>query len=147
MALGTRRSHDGSVAEAVEHEPRIEGAPEDAGCREWVDHVIVCGLHEVGLRTVEQLRLAGARVVVLDDDADERFARVVRGWGIPQLPRGAHLTEPLYDAGISGAAAVETCGPRSASSPTSTIRPSHVRSRRSPARQPCSMWPPYSPPP
>jgi Trk K+ transport system NAD-binding subunit len=106
MALGTRRSHDGSVAEAVEHEPRIEGAPEDAGCREWVDHVIVCGLHEVGLRTVEQLRLAGARVVVLDDDADERFARVVRGWGIPQLPRGAHLTEPLYDAGISGAAAV-----------------------------------------
>jgi Trk K+ transport system NAD-binding subunit len=55
---------------------------------------------------VEQLQLAGARVVVLEDEVDERFARVVRGWGIPQLPRGAHLSEPLYDAGIAGAAAV-----------------------------------------
>ncbi len=75
-------------------------------CREWTDHVIVCGLNAVGLRTVEQLHLAGARVVVLDDEADERLARVVRSWGIPQLPRGAHLTEPLFDAGIMGARAV-----------------------------------------
>ncbi|MEA2355298.1 MAG: hypothetical protein QOD61_1427 [Solirubrobacteraceae bacterium] len=78
----------------------------DSGCREWVGHVIVCGLLEVGLRTVEQLHVAGARVVVLDDDADARFARVVDGWGIPRLARGAHLTEPLFDAGIAGAAAV-----------------------------------------
>ncbi len=69
--------------------------------------MIVCGLNAVGLRTVEQLHLAGARVVVLDDDADERLARVVRGWGIPHIPRGSHhLTEPLYDAGILGASAV-----------------------------------------
>jgi voltage-gated potassium channel Kch len=52
--------------------------------------VIVCGLLEVGLRTVEQLHVAGARVGVLDDDADARFARVVDGWGIPRLARGAH---------------------------------------------------------
>jgi voltage-gated potassium channel Kch len=69
-------------------------------------HVIVCGLHDVGLRTVEQLQLAGARVVVLEDDADERFLRVLRGLEIPQLPRGAHLAESLHDAGIAGAAAV-----------------------------------------
>jgi Trk K+ transport system NAD-binding subunit len=75
-------------------------------CREWVGHVIVCGLNAVGLRTVEQLHLAGARVVVLDDEPDERLARVVRGWGIPHLPRGAHLSEPLYEAGIAGASAV-----------------------------------------
>ena len=68
--------------------------------------MIVCGLHDVGLRTVEQLQLAGARVVVLDDEADERFARVVRGWKIPQLPRGPHLADTLRDAGIEGAAAV-----------------------------------------
>jgi Trk K+ transport system NAD-binding subunit len=68
--------------------------------------VIVCGLNDVGLRTVEQLHLAGAQVVVLDDDPDDRLARVVRGWGIPHLPRGAHLSEPLFEAGISGAAAV-----------------------------------------
>jgi Trk K+ transport system NAD-binding subunit len=75
--------------------------------REWVDHVLVCGLNPVGLRTVEQLHLAGARVVVLDDDPDEGQALVLRGWGIPHLPRGSHhLTEPLYDAGIMGASAV-----------------------------------------
>jgi Trk K+ transport system NAD-binding subunit len=74
--------------------------------REWVGHVIVCGLQDIGLRTVEQLLLAGARVVVLDDAVDERFARLTRAWGVPTLPRGAHLSEPLFDAGITGAAAV-----------------------------------------
>ncbi len=68
--------------------------------------MIVCGLNPVGLRTVEQLHLAGARVVVLDDEQDERLVRVVRGWGIPHLPRSAHLSDPLYEAGIAGAAAV-----------------------------------------
>jgi Trk K+ transport system NAD-binding subunit len=74
--------------------------------REWVGHVIVCGLGAVALRTVEQLHLAGTRVVVLDDESDERVVRVVRGWGIPHLPRSAHLSDPLYDAGILGASAV-----------------------------------------
>ena len=60
----------------------------------------------MGLRTVEQLHLAGALVVVLDDEPDERLARVVRGWGIPHLPRGVHLSEPLFEAGIAGASAV-----------------------------------------
>ncbi len=69
--------------------------------------MIVCGLNPVGLRTVEQLHLAGARVVVLDDEPDERLAQVVRGWGIPHIARGSHhLTDPLYDAGILGASAV-----------------------------------------
>jgi Trk K+ transport system NAD-binding subunit len=75
-------------------------------CREWVDHVIVCGLNDVALRTVEQLHLAGARVVVLSDEPDERLIRIVLGWGIPHLPRGGHLSEPLFDAGIAGASAV-----------------------------------------
>jgi Trk K+ transport system NAD-binding subunit len=78
--------------------------PED--CREWLGHVIVCGLNDVALRTVEQLHLAGARVVVLSDEPGERLARIVRGWGIPHLPRGGHLSEPLFDAGIAGASAV-----------------------------------------
>lgn len=75
-------------------------------CRDWVGHVIVCGINDVALRTVEQLHLAGARVVVLSDGPDERLIRIVLGWGIPHLPRGGHLTEPLFDAGIAGAAAV-----------------------------------------
>jgi len=68
--------------------------------------VVVCGLNAVGLRTVEQLHLAGARVVVLDDAPDERKASVVATWGIPYVPRGTHLADPLFDAGILGAAAV-----------------------------------------
>lgn len=86
---------------------QVTGSPPNSeSCRDWVGHVIVCGLGAVALRTVEQLHLAGARVVVLDDDPDERIVRVVRGWGIPHLPRGAHLSDPLYDAGILGASAV-----------------------------------------
>jgi Trk K+ transport system NAD-binding subunit len=68
--------------------------------------VIVCGLNDVALRTVEQLHLAGARVAVLSDEPDERLIRIVLGWGIPHLPRGGHLSEPLFDAGIAGASAV-----------------------------------------
>jgi Trk K+ transport system NAD-binding subunit len=43
---------------------------------------------------------------VLSDEPDERLIRIVRGWGIPHLPRGAHLSEPLFEAGIAGAVAV-----------------------------------------
>jgi Trk K+ transport system NAD-binding subunit len=68
--------------------------------------VIVCGLNDVALRTVEQLHLAGARVVVLSDESGDRLVRIVRGWGITHLPRGGHLSEPLFDAGIAGASAV-----------------------------------------
>jgi voltage-gated potassium channel Kch len=82
---------------------RVDG---DQNPREWVGHVIVCGLHEIGLRAVEQLHVAGARVVVLDDTIDESFGRLTRGWDIPTLPRGGHLGEPLFDAGIAGALAV-----------------------------------------
>jgi Trk K+ transport system NAD-binding subunit len=77
-----------------------------ANCRDWTGHVIVCGLNDVALRTVEQLHLAGARAVVLSDEPDERLIRIVTGWGIPHLPRGGHLSEPLFDAGIAGALAV-----------------------------------------
>lgn len=82
------------------------GAPGSGHCRDWAGHVIVCGLNDVALRTVEQLHLAGARTVVLSDEADERLVRIVRGWDIAQLPRGGHLSEPLFDAGIAGALAV-----------------------------------------
>lgn len=82
------------------------GAPGSGSCRDWTGHVIVCGLNDVALRTVEQLHLAGARTVVLSDEPDERLIRIVRGWEIPHLPRGGHLSEPLFDAGIAGALAV-----------------------------------------
>ncbi len=94
--------------------PRMERADavprpssEDGDWRALTGHVIVCGLQTVGVRTVEQLHLAGARVVVLDDESvSERHLRVVRDWGIPIVVRGASLSESLRDAGIAGAEAV-----------------------------------------
>jgi Trk K+ transport system NAD-binding subunit len=68
--------------------------------------VIVCGLDGVGLRTVEQLHLAGVRVVVIDDHPDPRLTRVVRNWGVPEVTGSSRLAETLTEAGLAGAAAV-----------------------------------------
>jgi voltage-gated potassium channel Kch len=70
------------------------------------DHVIVCGLQGVGLRTVEQFHLSGAAVVVIDDDADHRFARTLENWGVPHVRRNAHLGEGFDEAGLELARAV-----------------------------------------
>jgi Trk K+ transport system NAD-binding subunit len=69
-------------------------------------HVIVCGLEGVGLRTVEQLHLAGVRVVVIADGPGTRLARIIEGWGIPHVVGSSRLPEILTEAGLAGAAAV-----------------------------------------
>ncbi|GAB2567244.1 hypothetical protein Aab01nite_45120 [Paractinoplanes abujensis] len=78
----------------------------DGSCAGWRGHIIVCGLDDVGLRTVEQLHLAGVAVVVVEDDADPRLVRVVRGWGVPVVVGSPRLIETLGEAGLPGAAAV-----------------------------------------
>jgi Trk K+ transport system NAD-binding subunit len=78
-----------------------------SGCRHWTGHVIVCGLESVGLRAVQQLGVAGARVAVLDDEtASTRRQRIVREWSVPLIERGANLADALFEAGIAGARAV-----------------------------------------
>ena len=72
----------------------------------WTGHVIVCGLHGVGLRTVEQLHLAGVQVVVVDDDPDPRLPARIVAWGIPLISSSARLPETLEAAGLAGAAAL-----------------------------------------
>lgn len=69
-------------------------------------HIIVCGLHDVGLRIVEQLHAAGERVVILDDDPDPRLLRVVSDWGITHLAASGQRTATLHSAGLDGAAAL-----------------------------------------
>src|SRR5271170_6960732 len=69
-------------------------------------HVIVCGLQGVGLRTVEQFYLSGTSVVVVDDDADSPFARILEDWGIPHFKRSAHRGQGLIEAGLADALAV-----------------------------------------
>jgi Trk K+ transport system NAD-binding subunit len=79
---------------------------DQSGVRDWVGHVIVCGLSGVGLRTVEQLHQAGVRVVVVDDEADPLLVRVVEGWNVPYLVGSARLGGILEQAGLSAARAV-----------------------------------------
>lgn len=77
-----------------------------ATCENWANHVIVWGLRGLGLRIVEQLREAGERVVVVDDEGDPRLEQVVTGWGICYLSGHGALDETLVKAGVAGALAV-----------------------------------------
>ncbi len=70
------------------------------------DHVIVCGLHGVGLRTVEQLHLSRVPVVVVDDAPDPRLAQIVEGWGITLIRQSARIGDGLSVAGLDRAQAV-----------------------------------------
>jgi len=79
---------------------------DDAGCRDWKGHVIVCGLGGIGLRTVEQLHQAGVPVVVVDDDPDPRLVREVGAWRVPYLVGSARNVGILEEAGLAGARAV-----------------------------------------
>jgi Trk K+ transport system NAD-binding subunit len=78
----------------------------DSSRATWRGHIIVCGLDDVGLRTVEQLYLAGVQVVVVEDNADSRLVRVVQGWGVPVVVGSPRLIETLDEAGLAGAVAV-----------------------------------------
>jgi Trk K+ transport system NAD-binding subunit len=69
-------------------------------------HVLVCGLHGLGLRIVEQLYLAGVQVVIVDDRPDPRLVRIVEAWGIPRVTGSARLRETLLEAGLDRAGAV-----------------------------------------
>jgi Trk K+ transport system NAD-binding subunit len=68
--------------------------------------VIVCGLHGVGLRIVEQLNLSGVPAVVVDDDPDMRLVRSLIGWGVPHIAGSSRSAEILAEAGLPGATAV-----------------------------------------
>ena len=73
---------------------------------DWRGHVIVCGLHGVGLRIVEQLNLSGVPAVVVDDNPDMRLVRSLIGWGVPHIAGSSRSAEILAEAGLPGATAV-----------------------------------------
>jgi Trk K+ transport system NAD-binding subunit len=68
--------------------------------------VIVCGLHGVGLRIVEELTLSGVPALVVDDNPDLRLIRSLIGWGVPHIAGSSRSAETLAEAGLPGAAAV-----------------------------------------
>jgi Trk K+ transport system NAD-binding subunit len=72
----------------------------------WRGHVIVCGLHGVGLRIVEELSLSGVPAVVVDDQPDPGLAGIMSGWGVPRLDASPRAADALTAAGLAGAIAV-----------------------------------------
>jgi Trk K+ transport system NAD-binding subunit len=79
---------------------------ESKGYEHWAGHVIVCGLEGVGLRTVEQLRVAEVPVVVLDDDPSGRMTGLVESWGAVRMSSEGDPGTQLRAAGLAGARAV-----------------------------------------
>jgi Trk K+ transport system NAD-binding subunit len=76
------------------------------GYADWEGHVIVCGLHEVGARIVEQLSQSGVLAVVVDDSPDPRMEPILAGWGVPHVRASSKIPETFAAAGLAGATAV-----------------------------------------
>ncbi len=73
------------------------------------DHVIICGLHNLGMRIFDQLHAAGVPAVIVDDTPDPRFVRRVRRMGAIFIEDDSRLPETLLEAGIQHASAVIAC--------------------------------------
>jgi Trk K+ transport system NAD-binding subunit len=98
---------EASAARSENGASAARSAAEVDGRRDFAGHVIVCGLQAVGVRTVEQLHLAGAQVVVIDDETvSERQASIVRDWQVPIVERRGSLDDALFEAGVAEAEAV-----------------------------------------
>ncbi len=69
-------------------------------------HVIVCGLHTLGLRIVEVLRASEVPVVVVDDDPDPQMVSLIGRWGVRHVAEAARMPEVLVNAGLANARAV-----------------------------------------
>jgi Trk K+ transport system NAD-binding subunit len=68
------------------------------------DHYIVCGLGGIGIRVVKQLRQQGHEVVVIDQDASNRFLNKARSLKVAVIQGDASLASILEGANIYRAA-------------------------------------------
>lgn len=69
------------------------------------DHVIVCGLHQDGLRVIEQLHRAAVDVVCVDSAPDPRLEHALVELGVPLVHGDARDAHVLDTAGITRACA------------------------------------------
>lgn len=98
------------MASAADGRPAVPGAsaaaPLEAAGVGRAGHVIVAGLHGVGLRTVEQLVHSGRAVVVVDDDPDARLTGALGALGIVLTVADPRSPAVLAACGLAGAQAV-----------------------------------------
>lgn len=69
-------------------------------------HIILCGLGGVGMAIVEELHSQGHEIVVIENDADNRFLHAARSLGIPVIVEDARLESTLLAANLNQAAAI-----------------------------------------
>ncbi len=72
------------------------------------DHIIVCGLRNLGFRIVEQIIQANIAIVVIDNQPEERFAEILEDWNVPLVRRDSRSAGVLRQAGIMTARAIVT---------------------------------------
>jgi Trk K+ transport system NAD-binding subunit len=72
------------------------------------NHVVVCGLGNMGFRLVGEFAEQGVQVVAIERDDDSRHVAAARRMGIPVVLGDATLTETLKAAQIENAQAVVT---------------------------------------
>jgi voltage-gated potassium channel len=70
------------------------------------DHIVVCGLGNVGIRIVESLKVLGAPMVAIEQRTEHSFAPSVEALGVPVIYGDARRDELLLQAGIRRAKAV-----------------------------------------
>ena len=70
------------------------------------EHVVVCGLGNVGMRVVRHLVERGITVVAVERDEDGRHVAALRRMGVPVVIGDATLTETLHAAQIETATAL-----------------------------------------
>jgi Trk K+ transport system NAD-binding subunit len=84
------------------------------GEKEWMrvmastyrDHVILCGLGNLGFRVLQQLTASNFEVVALEHDENSRFVAQAKAMRVPVLIRDMKEDQALIDAGIEKARAI-----------------------------------------
>ena len=75
----------------------IPTSPDPTG---WPGHVVLCGLGGAGIRIVEGLLLAGARVMVVDNGSSTPFRQALADQGVPVILGDCTLIPTLDAAGV-----------------------------------------------
>ncbi|MBE9116007.1 NAD-binding protein [Lusitaniella coriacea LEGE 07157] len=70
------------------------------------NHYVVCGLGEVGMRTMQQFHAQGYEVVAIERDPNNRFLHAARSLGVPVIMEDARLSSTLAAANLKKAAAL-----------------------------------------
>jgi len=74
--------------------------------RHLLDHVVVCGLGNIGYRVVEQLAPLDVPVVAVELDGSNRFLPAVRRLGVPVLAGDIRLQETLQALQVASARSI-----------------------------------------